>query len=182
MAKVTQEGSISLARFVAVMLKRPREGTLSAGDYSAAPDSAQKRDKGAFSWFSLAQYRVPHRNSENWLGTNAAVLDLDASHGIEKGAKFSFTADALCERLADFRFIALPTHSYTDEAPRWRVIIPLSETLTDREEYGAVAGHLSGLLDNYVDQRSLLPEQLWYVMSTPKGEWNNRVSRIVVGS
>ena len=181
-AKVTAEGQTTLANFISNMLKTPREGLLNANEYANASSAAQKQDKSKFSWYSLGHYKTKYRNSANWLGGNIAVLDLDASYGLKKNKiEYSFSADSLHERLYGLNFIALPTHSYTDDVPRWRVLIPLSETLTDRKEYECVISCLAEKFDNFIDPRSLLPEQLWFVMSAPKGEWNNRVSRIVVG-
>ncbi len=186
---VTKAVETTLDRWLAAQLKTPREGVLAAQEYAdlclaAETDKGAKArkdaEKAAWHWYSFASYVDNHRKAANWQGSNIAVLDADAKYGTREGAQYSFKPDDLRQRLDGLKFIAVPTHSFTESVPRWRIVIPLSECVTDRREFEAVAKHLGGLLNGYVDPRSYTPEQLWFAFSAPKGEWNKRRSLIMV--
>ena len=181
LAAVKVSGNYSLAEWLNWQVGTRREGTMNAKEYVAANKQARNADKAMAGWCSFAYYINKHRNEENWQGSNIVVLDADAKHGKNESAAFSFNANELRKRLDGLQFIALPTHSYTDEIPRWRIVITLSEALTNRDEFGAIARHLASRLDGYVDPRSYTPEQLWFSMSAPKGEFQRHVDRILVG-
>ncbi len=178
-AEVRRETETTLAALLKGQTNTPREGRLTGAEYHNATDEAKKADKSAFAWFSLAHYENSHRNADNWKGSNCVVLDADGK--TPTGETRYFTRGELRERFDGLRFIALPSHSFTVDCPRWRIVIPLSETIIDRGEYAAAAKHLAGRLDMCVDGKSYTPEQLWFVMSAPKGEWATHVAQIVVG-
>jgi hypothetical protein len=180
-ATVKKSGPATLLEWRAWQVGTEREGAMTADEYASANKSARNDDKAMAGWYSFAAYADGHRHSENWQGSNICILDADAKYGKDEGPKYSFTADALRERLGGLQYLALPTHSYTDEIPRWRIAIALSEVITARKEFDAIARHLACRLDGYVDPRSYTPEQLWFSMSAPKGEFANRVGLIVVG-
>lgn len=158
-----------------------REGAMTADEYVTADKDSRNGEKAKAGWYSFAAYAGDHRDSKNWQGSNIVVVDADAKYGKEEGAEYSFTAAQVRARLDGLQFIALPSHSYTEEIPRWRIVIPLSEEVTNRDEFSAIARLLAGRLDGYVDPRTYTPEQLWFSMSAPKGEWHRRVGQIVVG-
>jgi hypothetical protein len=180
-ATVKKSGPTTLQDWCAWQVSTEREGAMTADEYARANKSARNVDKAMAGWYSFAVYADGHRHSDNWHGSNICILDADAKQGKEEGPQYSFTADALRERLDGLQFVALPTHSYTTEIPRWRIAIPLSEVITDRNEFSAIARILAKRLDCFVDPRSYTPEQLWFSMSAPKGEFANRVGLIVVG-
>jgi hypothetical protein len=179
--EVKGSATVTLADWLMWQIGNRREGFLDAMEYASANKAAREGDKVLAGWYSFAAYDKSHRNSRNWQGSNIVVIDADAKHGESDGAEYAFTVDQLRERLTGLQFIALPSHSYTDEIPRWRIVIPLSEVITDRKEFAAIARQLAGRLDGYVDPRSYTPEQLWFSMSAPKGEWDRRIELIVVG-
>ena len=165
---------------LAKVLSHFRESKLTEVEYNAATDAAQKGDK-AGAWVSLAHYDGLHRVRKNWNGTNCVVLDADATNGKEgadklAGKEYSFSLEQLKERFKGCRYIIAPTHSYTDEIPRWRVFIFLTKVINDADIFEQVARHLAMRLNGYVDPRSYLPEQLWYLPSCPKGEIEKRKS------
>jgi len=174
--------AISLAMFVKQQISDIREGQLNAAEYQAADKEARNADKAPFGWYTFATYTGQHRNSTNWLGSNIVVLDADATVGGVIGAEYAFSAGDLKQRLAGLLYIALPTHSYTNEIPRWRILILLSEMISDREQYDQIARDLAGRLDGYVDPRSYTPEQLWYNLSAPAGEWETRRKLITIAA
>lgn len=178
--KLADSASTTLAEVLSWQTRKVREGKMTAAEYAAADLKARNADKARAGWYSFSLYAFNHRNGDNWQGTNIVVLDADAKFGPTEGAQFSFTAEQLRDRLDGLQYIALPTHSYTDQIPRWRIVVPLSEVVTDRTEFDAIAHSLAGKLDYYVDPRSYLPEQLWFSLSAPKGEWQGRVDRILV--
>lgn len=180
-AQIKQSGHGTLLDWFKWQVGTKREGAMTADEYANADKKAREPDKIMAGWYSFAAYTDKHRESANWQGSNICVLDADAKHGKIEGPQYSFTADALRERLDGLQYIALPTHSYSDDIPRWRIVIPLSEVIAERNEFAAIARLLAGRIDGYVDPRSYTPEQLWFSMSAPKGEFANRVGLIVVG-
>ncbi len=181
-ATVAQSVRMTLAGWLEAQTRKPREGTLTADQYVVADKERRNADKAnaGGAWYSFAQYDANHRHGNNWHGTNIVVIDADAKFGNKEGPQYSFTGAKVRARLEGLQFVALPTHSYTDEVPRWRIIIPLSEVVTDRTQFAAVARHLSTRLDGYVDPRTYTPEQYWFSMSAPKGEWSKRLSLVMV--
>lgn len=182
-ARIETQASCTLLDWLKWQVSSPREGRMTLNEYVAAEDEAQKADKalaGAH-WYSFAHYNDDHRNSDNWQGSNVVVLDADAKCGTEEGARFSFTAAQLRDRLSGLHFLALPTHSYTNDVPRWRIAIPLSEVVTDRVTFSNIAKHIAARLDGNVDPKSYTPEQYWFSLSAPRGEWSKRLSLITYG-
>jgi hypothetical protein len=182
-ATVKEQRNTTLAVWLKGQTKTNREGVMTAAEYVAADKELRGADKSAAGggWYSFAHYDENHRAGDNWKGSNIVVIDADAKHGHEEGPQYSFTAAQLAARLDGLQFVALPTHSYTDECPRWRIVIPMSEVVADRAEFAAVAKKVAEKLNSNVDARSYTPEQYWFSMSAPKGEWANRLDLIVVG-
>lgn len=180
-AEVKKSGNCTLQDWLKWQVDTKREGAMTADGYAKADKKAREADKAMAGWYSFAPYANDHRDGRNWRGSNIVSLDADAKHGKDEGPQYSFTADALRERLDGLQYIALPTHSYSDKIPRWRIAIPLSEVITERKEFDAIARLLARRLDGCVDSRSYTPEQPWFSMSAPKGEFANRVGLIVVG-
>ena len=181
-ARVTNSTPMKMAAFLKTQVSTRRLGSRSESDYAIADKAVRDADKAAFGWFSLAAYSGQHRNKDNWQGSNIVVIDADATCGDQHGPEYSFDGEELRQRLSGLWFIALPTHSWTDSVPRWRILIPLSAATSHRDEYKAMAQELAGLLDGYVDPRSFTPEQLWYNLSAPAGEWESRKRLIMVST
>ena len=182
LASVTQHTVMSMAEFVRLQIREQRTGQLSEAEYMVASKAKRDAEKGQFGWYSPSNYADKHRDQYNWLGTNSVVLDADANNGKEEGPEFSFNGDQLRARLAGLLYIALPTHSYTAEIPRWRILIVLNSVITDRAEFEKIARDLAKNLNGYVDARSFTPEQLWYDFSTPAGEWDKRKEQVIVST
>ena len=180
-AEIAKAGVCNLAEFLAWQTREKREGSMNAEQYAKSGKDDREADKKKAGWYSLAAYENKHRNGANWRGSNIVILDADAIRAGKEGPQFSFSADDLRQRLDGLQFLALPSHSYTDQIPRWRIVIPLSEVLTERGEFDAIARTLAQRFNSYVDPRSYTPEQLWFSMSAPKGEWDRHLERIVVG-
>lgn len=178
---VKKQNRCTLSAWLMWQIKRKREGNLTLHEYVVGTKEERSADKAEAggSWFSFSQYRDSHRSGDNWSGSNVVVLDADAKCGKEEGAKFAFTRVQLRHRLDGLQFVALPTYSYTDDIPRWRIVVVLTEVITDRDEFRAISRAIAARLDMFVDPRSFTPEQYWFSMSGPRGEWEKRLSLIV---
>ena len=91
------------------------------------------------------------------------LLTLDADHSDPR----------LPDRVADLRVAAVvhPTFSSTPDAPRWRVIAPLSEPVT-AEQYGSLARAVAEALalgDDEFDRGSYEPERAMFSPAGPGG-------------
>ncbi|MCR0391525.1 virulence-associated E family protein [[Clostridium] innocuum] len=71
------------------------------------------------------------------------------------------------EKAVPYASVLYTTHSHTDEAPRVRLVFPLTRDVSP-EEYVAVARYLAQMLGmDYFDECSYQPNQLMYWPSTP---------------
>lgn len=91
------------------------------------PELSSKGERG---WFIPASFSVPHRHSDNFVSKDALTLDFDHPN-ID-------TWGNVIVALADIPFAMYTTYSHTYEAPRFRVVVPLSRPV-GYDEHGAIA-------------------------------------------
>ncbi len=180
-AKITRVGEMNFEG-LSDLLNNFRAGALTAVEYAAA-DKPTKTSEKEGAWISPGRYSKNRRNRENWLESNCIVLDADGTNGKtgnekEEGQQYTFDREQIKVRFKGLRYILVPTHSHTVAIPRWRLFIFLNERITDSKIFELVARHLALLLDGYVDPRSYMPEQYWFLPSCPKGEVENRIALI----
>ncbi len=155
----------------------PREGALPFADYWLATKDERNDEKAgaAKHWFSCARYDDTTRNKDSVIEVGAIVLDADGTNGKaagqkQEGQQYAFSGADLLACFGDLLFVAAPTHSYTSEAPRWRIVFPLAERIKNRDAFAAAAKILATRINGYVDPRSYLWEQLWFAPSCPLRE------------
>ena len=81
--------------------------------------NAKRNVNGHTHGIVFADFRKPTRRAENVKDIHAVAFDLD-------GKGRTFTLDQLREKFAGFAALVHSTKRSTPEAPRWRVILPLS--------------------------------------------------------
>lgn len=127
------------------------------------------KDKGGFVG---GQLKGGRRKRENVVSRSMLTMDVDKG---EKGFIESY------EMLASYASVLYTTHGHTPEAPRFRIIIPLTRDVTP-DEYQAIARYFAAEwgIDQF-DECSYRPHQLMYWPTTPsngeyicekvEGEW-----------
>lgn len=71
------------------------------------------------------------------------------------------------EMFYPYKSMLYSTHSHTKEAPRYRIVTPLTRDVTP-EEYVAVSRYIACELGiDYYDECSFLPNQMMYMPTTP---------------
>lgn len=114
-----------------------------------------KDEKREAPWFSPARYKGDYRNRENLIGkVHMLCADLD---GI-------LNASAIRRAFEKWEYLAWTTWSSTAESPRWRVVFPIEGGVRP-ERFAALARRILDPVRGHakVDERSYLPEQLWFL-------------------
>ncbi len=104
--------------------------------------------------WSPAEFHPPERKLENVERVHALVLDYDGNVSI----------DEMLTALAGYECLVHTTRSHTPESPRFRVVLPLSRSVTPKEYESLWAGaaeRWSGL-----DKSTKDPSRFWYVPGT----------------
>ncbi len=130
-------------------------------------DRARAKDKGGFVGGRLTGY---HRKRETLQSRSVLTLDADQA---EVGFIDRFSAE--CKYAA----CLYTTHSHTPEAPRCRIVVPLTRDVTP-DEYVAVARYFAAEwgIDQF-DECSYRPHQMMYWPTTPSdGEY---ICKVVEG-
>ncbi len=137
-------------------------------DHNVARTREDEDEKKDAPWFSTIHYRNSHRRRENIIGPPwTVVIDLDSirdPRAIEKA-------------LERWEYIAWTTWKSKPEAQRWRVVIPIEGRIAT-ERYGDLVRRIVGPIGAAakVDDRSFLPEQLWFLPWHPKsGHRHHRI-------
>lgn len=114
------------------------------------------KDVGGFVGGSLKDGR---RKTENVISRQIVTLDAD----FVKGDLW-----ASVETILGYCCLMYSTHKYSTDAPRFRLVIPLSRPVTS-DEYGAISRRIAGDLGiNFFDDTTYQPHRLMYWPSTPK--------------
>lgn len=124
------------------------------------PEKDKRKDVGGFVGGSLKQGR---RKAENVANRTLITLDLDEVTGSATGLWDSITM------LNDFAIACYSTHSHREDAPRLRLVIPLSRPVTP-DEYQAVSRLLADDIGiDQFDDTTYEPHRLMYWPSTFQG-------------
>jgi putative DNA primase/helicase len=116
------------------------------------PESDDKASRG---WYIPASFNPVYRHGDNFVSRDAITLDLDQPTIDTWGN--TITA------LADVPFAMYTTFSHTYDAPRFRVVIPLSRP-TGFDEYQAVVRKVSEKIGiEYVARESFVAPQMMYL-------------------
>lgn len=149
---------------LATRLKTPTRTAETVAEYKAMAkaEKSQIKDIGGF----VAGYiKDGSRHKENIVSRSALTLDADQA-----------TADFLTKLengfLHSYSYVLYSTHSNTEKAPRYRLVIPLSHEVPP-EAYIAISRKVAELVDiNAMDPTTYEVHRLMYWPSTPKdGEY-----------
>lgn len=123
--------------------------------YNIPRDDDSKAEKQQSPWFSPCEYKDDYRLRENLRGRVSMVcIDLD---GI-------LNASAVKAHLNRWEYIAWTTWRSTPQHPRWRMVFPIEGGILPDKFSGLVKNLTRGLSAHAkVDERSFLPEQLWFL-------------------
>jgi hypothetical protein len=136
--------------------------------------STSKKLKDALPWLKLASFSGA-RTGKNCLRSNAAMTEI---HGIEldyDGKQMKLDAAIAIAEKAKLRALIYTSASYTDEAPKWRIVLPTSKPLPTSERAKLVA-RVHGLYGGIFDGASFTLSQSYYFGSVK----NNPKHRAVV--
>lgn len=132
------------------------------------PQKGAVKDIGGFVGGELEEGR---RKADSVVVRSLVTLDIDYGQ--------TDTPDVIADTLYDVAWVLYSTHSHTPEAPRFRLVIPLSRDVTP-EEYIPIARRLADTIDiDVFDGSTYEPCRLMYWPSCPRdGEYVYRVSKV----
>lgn len=102
--------------------------------------------------WSPSLFKTGHRNNKNFLECSTLVFDIDSGLTIEQAHT----------QLGDWYHIIAPTRSHTEEAPRFRVIIPASNKITSGSEHTKALRIFGNRYLPQYDQKCLDPARFYY--------------------
>ena len=144
-AAVTAVKTLSWEQFAAALTTEP-------------PEMSSKGERG---WFIPATFSVPHRHSDNFVSKDALTLDFDHP-------TLDTWGDVII-KLADIPFCMYTTYSHTYDAPRFRVIVPLSRSV-GYDEHGAIARKIAERIGmEWVAAESFVACQMAYLPARKLG-------------
>jgi energy-coupling factor transporter ATP-binding protein EcfA2 len=171
-ASVSGAGAMRVARTI--------EGTAQeVASQLARPIAAA--DKNSVPLFSVGVLRADLvrgdsvSTKEALAAVQAVVLDFD--HVTQ--AQVEHAQAALRSR--GFVFVMYPTHSWSAEAPRWRIVVFLSRQVSV-ERYAALWAGLARIAGTQGDEAAKKPAQRYFLHSCPPGQEAERPAAIVAGS
>lgn len=106
-------------------------GQLAAALTAEASESADKASRG---WYIPATFNPVYRHGDNFVSRDAITFDFDHV-GMESWATIKQALDGLT-------LCMYTTHSHSESAPRFRVVVPLSRP-TSFDEFQAVSRKLA---------------------------------------
>ena len=122
------------------------------------PESEDKSSRG---WFIPASFSLPQRHSDNFVSRDALTLDFDHP-----------TLDTwgnVIIALADIPFAMYTTFSHTYDAPRFRVVVPLTRPVS-YDEHGAIVRKVSERIGiEFVARESFVGSQMMYLPTRKLG-------------
>lgn len=143
----------------ATKLSQPHYTSETEEEYLKAtkPEQGKIKDVGGY---VAAYLNGGRRKPDSVIHRQILTLDLDFAH-------LDFWDDFLM--VYDVAAILHTTHSHTEAAPRYRLIVPLSRECTP-DEYTAVARHFAGVLGiDKFDRTTFQTSRLMFWPSSPKG-------------
>ena len=116
------------------------------------PESEDKSSRG---WYIPATFNPVYRHGDNFVSRDAITLDLDQPN-IDTWGNAIIALD-------DIPFAMYTTFSHTYDAPRFRIVIPLSHP-TGFDEYQAVVRKVSARIGiEFVARESFVAPQMMYL-------------------
>lgn len=114
--------------------------------------------------FVLAEMSKPYRAAANVARFDAVLLDMD-SHGDTQPPPPDIAAEMLAA--SGLAGVVYTTHSHTDAAPRYRVVVPLAEPVlpADLQRVTRAAADVIGLTGEALDPKSWVVGQFFYLPS-----------------
>ena len=112
-------------------------------DFIAAykPEMPPTKQEGMY--FLSGSMQGTKRNDHSLLSKDMIVLDYDA-------LSQDFTPEpfynAIHEKLKPYDFLAYPTISHKEKTPKYRVILPLSEPMNNKDQYRAVLQYVADMI------------------------------------
>lgn len=125
---------------------------------SAAPETD---DKASVGWYSCAHYRDNYRDEEHMGPREALTFDFDHIEPTD--------VPKIEAALAPFEYLIYTTHSHKPEAPRLRVVLPLSRPALP-DEFRAVSRKIGSLVGiELIAPESHKPAQFMFMPAVPPG-------------
>lgn len=114
--------------------------------------------------FVLAEMSKPYRAAANVARFDAVLLDMD-SHGDTHPPAPDIAAEMLAA--SGLAGVVYTTHSHTDDAPRYRVVVPLAQSVlpADLQRVTRAAADAIGLTGEALDPKSWVVGQFFYLPS-----------------
>lgn len=135
------------------------------GEFSAVLVAGHiERDDKDGPGFVLAEMSKPYRAAANVTRFDAVLLDMD-SHGDTQPPPPDIAAEMLAA--SGLAGVVYTTHSHTDDAPRYRVVVPLAEPVlpADLQRVTRAAADAIGLTGEALDPKSWVVGQFFYLPS-----------------
>lgn len=149
-----------------------RKGEMTYEEYHAASDDDRKADKDGAAWIpGSAIVGVSKRGRENMDKSGVLVLDIDEGIGLEE----------VKACISGFEAVIHSSHSSTPKKPKWRVAMPLAETVPARDMahlFDCMQMQFSVPLDKACGHN---PASLYYLPSCPAHAEHKYVFEHLVG-
>lgn len=127
-------------------------------------------DKYGNTLFSSTTFSAPNRELSNAITADCLILDLD-------GKQYSYAPEDLESMFGDYRFLAYETYSSDSffDKFRWRVIIPLSRSVTPNE-YDQLINHFTKTLRLDNDTSTSRCNAIFYLPTTQEGDGSSKIT------
>jgi AAA domain len=139
-------------------------------DFAAAltAEPPESDDKASRGWYIPATFNPVYRHGDNFVSRDAITFDFDHV-GMESWA-------TVLQALPNIALAMYTTHSHNENAPRFRVVVPLSRP-TSFDEFQAVSRKLaSGFGIELAARESFTPPQMTYLpLRSPRGLFDSHI-------
>ncbi len=144
--------------------------SLSWEEFSTAltTEPPESEDKASRGWYIPASFNPVYRHGDNFVSRDAITFDFDHV-GMEDWAK-------ILQALPNIALAMYTTHSHNENAPRFRVVVPLSRP-TSFDEFQAVSRKLAARFGIELAAReSFTPPQMTYLpLRSPRGLFDSHI-------
>ena len=122
---------------------------------SLTTEPPESQDKAARGWYIPATFNPVYRHSDNYVHRDAITFDFDHAN--------LDTFGVVIYAFEEIAFAIYTTFSHTYDAPRFRVVVPLSRPVSE-DEYQAVSRKLATRVGiDLVARESFVPCQMMYL-------------------
>jgi hypothetical protein len=140
--------------------KSKTEHELTIDELCARIEVTSKPSKAALPWLKFAIFG-DKRTDKKCLRSNANVLEITGAELDYDGKKMTLDAAVAIARKAKLHALLYTSASYTDAAPKWRIVVPASKRLPPDERAKLVA-RINGLYGGIFDPASFTLSQAFY--------------------